>query len=322
MIQTRSHFDRNNSAFGLISISFALIAMLVATPVIAANGDLAAAITAWWVWPLAVFVASFLIGIVGVMAGVGGGVLFVPIIGSFFPFHLDFVRGAGLMLALSGALSAGPQLLRGGFASLRLAMPLALVGSITAIIGAAVGLALPQHIVQTALGLLILAIALLLWRVPSGAGGAPRVDRLAVALGLRGAYYDASQDSVVEWQAHRTVLGLVLFSGIGFLAGFFGLGAGWANVPVLNLVMGLPLKAAAATSSFILSIVDTSAAWVYINRGALLPIVAVPSILGVMVGARIGAKLLGRTKTTTIRKLVLLLLLVAGGRALLKGLGV
>ena len=111
----------------------------------------------WWIWPLSLFAVTFLLGIVAVLAGVGGGVLFVPIVGGFFPFHLDFVRAAGLLLALSGALSAGPALLRGGLASLRLAMPLALVGSITSIGGALLGLALPTAFVQSALGVTILA---------------------------------------------------------------------------------------------------------------------------------------------------------------------
>src|SRR5690606_10282706 len=77
----------------------------------------------WWGWPLALFVVCFLLGIVAVPAGVGGGVLFVPIVGGFFPFHLDFVRGAGLLVALASALSAGPALLQSGLASLRLALP-------------------------------------------------------------------------------------------------------------------------------------------------------------------------------------------------------
>ena len=77
-----------------------------------AAGVGASAATPWWVWPLAVFVACFLMGIVAVPAGIGGGTLFVPIIGSFFPFHLDFVRGAGLLVALASALSAAPVLLR------------------------------------------------------------------------------------------------------------------------------------------------------------------------------------------------------------------
>jgi uncharacterized membrane protein YfcA len=114
----------------------------------------------------------------------------------------------------------------------------------------------------------------------------------------------------------------VLFAGIGFMAGMFGLGAGWANVPVLNLLMGAPLKVSVSTSSFLLSVIDTSAAWVYLNRGDMLAMLTAPSILGVMLGARIGGRLLHTTRASTVRKLVIVLLLVAGARALLKGLGI
>jgi len=62
----------------------------------------------WWAWPLMLFVLTFILGIVAVLGGVGGGVLFVPIVGGFFPFNLNFVRGAGLFVALTGALAAGP----------------------------------------------------------------------------------------------------------------------------------------------------------------------------------------------------------------------
>ena len=62
----------------------------------------------WWIWPLLLLVVTFIMGIAAVLGGVGGGVLFVPIISGFFPFHLDFVRGAGLLVALAGALAAGP----------------------------------------------------------------------------------------------------------------------------------------------------------------------------------------------------------------------
>src|SRR5213592_237196 len=136
----------------------------------------------WWVWPIALFAITFAMGIVAVLAGVGGGVLFVPIVGALFPFHLDFVRAAGLLLALTGALSAAPALLRSGLASLRLAMPLALVGSITSIVGALVGLALPADAVQIALGATILAIAALMWRGRSDASSIPGNDALAATL--------------------------------------------------------------------------------------------------------------------------------------------
>jgi hypothetical protein len=101
----------------------------------------------------------------------------------------------------------------------------------------------------------------------------------------------------------------------------FGLGAGWANVPVFNLLMGVPLKLSVGTSGFLLSVIDTSAAWIYINRGAVLPIIVAPSIIGVMLGAKIGARLLRVAPAAMVRRIVIVLLLVAGARALLKGLG-
>ena len=61
----------------------------------------------WWFWPLILFFFCFGLGILAVLAGVGGGVLYVPLVSGFFPFHLDFVRGTGLLVALAGALAAG-----------------------------------------------------------------------------------------------------------------------------------------------------------------------------------------------------------------------
>jgi uncharacterized protein len=231
------------------------------------------------------------------------------------------VRAVGLLLALTGALSAAPALLASGMASLRLAMPLALVGSVTSIVGALVGLALPTQAVQLALGTTILAIALIMWR--AGRSEHPQVtqpDPLGLALGMRGAYHDAASGEEVRWQVHRTPAAFVVFAFIGLIAGMFGLGAGWANVPAFNLLMGAPLKLSVATSGLLLSVVDSSAAWVYLNRGAVLPILVVPSIIGVMLGAKIGARLLRIAPASLVRKIVLALLLLAGARAFLRGI--
>ena len=299
------------------------LAVLAGAPRAFAAEAATTAAVAWWLWPLALFVVCFALGVVAVPAGVGGGVLFVPIVSGFFPFHLDFVRGAGLLVALASALAAGPRLLRDGLADLRLALPLALLASASSIAGAVIGLAMPADVVQVALGVTILGIVALMasarkTEVPEGI--VP--DRLSAALRIHGVFIDAASGSEVKWQVHRTPLGLVLFAGIGVLAGMFGMGAGWANVPVLNLVMGVPLKVSAGTSSFILSLVDSSAAWVYLNGGAVLAVVTLPSVIGMMLGARIGARLLSVMRASVVRKVVLTLLLFAGMRALLKGLGI
>jgi len=277
----------------------------------------------WWAWPLMLFVVCFLLGIVAVLGGVGGGVLFVPIIGGFFPFHIDFVRGAGLLVALAGALAAGPGLLKKGMADLRLALPVALIASSCAIVGAMIGLALPAKVVNIALGGTILGIVgIMLVAKKSEYPEVRQADNLSTALRISGIYHEVSTGQDINWKIHRTPQGLALFIVIGVMAGMFGLGAGWANVPVLNLMMGAPLKVSVATSKFLLSITDTSAAWIYVNNGAVLPMMVVPSIIGIMLGSIVGVRILAKTKPAAIRYMVIGLLLFAGLRALLKGLAI
>jgi uncharacterized membrane protein YfcA len=185
------------------------------------------------------------------------------------------------------------------------------------------GLAMPAAIVQMLLGTLVLGIvALMLVSKHSEHPQVERPDALSQALALHGVFVDGASRRTVSWQVHRSVPGLLVFLGIGVLAGMFGIGAGWANVPALNLLMGAPLKVAAGTSSVVLSLVDSAAAWVYIHKGAVLPMIAVPSVVGMMLGARIGARLLSVLKGSVIRRLVIAVLLFAGARALLKGAGV
>nr|WP_237559928.1 sulfite exporter TauE/SafE family protein [Desulfohalovibrio reitneri] len=304
--------------------------MLLASPVGALATEGAAQVAGggkpWWFWPVVLFFFCFVLGIIAVLAGVGGGVLYVPLVSGFFPFHIDFVRGAGLMVALAGALAAGPGLLRRNLASLRLALPVALVASACSIAGAILGLylsSLDPAIVQVCLGATIVGIAaLLLFSKNSAQPVVTKQDAVGLALGMSGTYFDPSLGKEVEWKTHRTLLGIILFIFIGLLAGMFGLGAGWANVPVFNLLMGAPLKVSVATSKFLLSITDTSAAWIYLNRGCVIPLMAVPSIVGLMLGSFVGVRLLSKAKPKLIRYMVICVLFFAGLKALDKGLNI
>ena len=306
-----------------------MLLLLLTHPLTASAAQGAAvdgAIRPWWFWPLILFFFCFALGIIAVLAGVGGGVLYVPLVSGFFPFHIDFVRGAGLMVALAGALAAGPGLLRRNLASLRLALPVALIASACSIVGAILGLYLSKldpDLVQVCLGATIVGIAILL--VVSKNTEKPIVkqqDTIGLMLRINGFYVDQGTREEINWKTHRTLPGLVMFVFIGVLAGMFGLGAGWANIPVLNLVMGVPLKISVATRKFLLSITDTSAAWIYMNRGCVIPLIAIPSILGLMFGSFVGVKLLSIAKPKFIRYMVILVLFFAGLKAIDKGLGI
>lgn len=277
----------------------------------------------WWAWPIILFLLTFTIGILGVLGGVGGAVIFTPVASSFFPFGIDFVRATGLLLALSTSLAAAPGLLKRGLADLRLAIPAALCAATMAVLGAMVGLAVSAKVVNTSMGVTILAIvALMLIAKRSEYPEVKKADTLSNILRISGVYHEPSTGTDVDWKIHRTIPGLLLFCGVGFLGGMFGLGAGWANVPVFNLVMGAPLKVAVATSITLIGVAAPAGVWPYLNAGSVLPLMAIPSIIGMMLGARLGAKLLSKIKPSSVRLIVLTLLGAAGIRSLLKGTGI
>jgi len=281
----------------------------------------------WWAWPLILFGFTFIIGLIAPMSGVGGGVLFVPLSTAFFPFSVDFIRGAGLIMALTSALSSSPQLIRKGLANIKVMAPVVCVSMVTSIVGGIVGLwitnAFPsgKYYITIALGLVLLIIFVVM--LTSKRVEFPEVkeqDGLSSALGLTGSWFEPTLNKVVEYKITRLPVGIIFFALVGFIAGMFGLGAGWANVPVLNLLMGAPIKVATSTSMVIIAVNDAAAAWIYIAKGAVLPMIVVPSVIGISIGARIGAKLAVKAKPVFVKYLVMAIMLLAAVLNIIKGL--
>lgn len=278
-------------------------------------------------WIGILFVFTFVIGLIAPVGGVGGGVLFVPLATAFFPFSVDFIRGAGLIMALTSALSSAPHLIKKGLANVKILPPIVIVSTITSIIGSVVGLwitnvfPLGEAYFTLSLGVILLFIFIVMVtskRVEYPVVG--RIDAFSKKLGLKGAWYEPSLNNIIEYETTNLPLGMITFSAVGFIAGMFGLGAGWASVPVLNLIMGVPIKASVATSMAIIAVNSAAASWVYIAKGAMLPLICIPSVLGITIGARIGAKLVEKAKPLFIKYLVLGIMIFAAILDILKGL--
>jgi hypothetical protein len=111
----------------------------------------------------------------------------------------------------------------------------------------------------------------------------------------------------------------MLFLLVGFTGGFFGLGGGWAVVPVLNLVMAAPLKVSAACSGVLLALGNASAIWPYIMYGALIPVFVAPWMVGQVIGGLMGAYILARIKVGIVRKILIVILLLTSLKLISRG---
>jgi uncharacterized membrane protein YfcA len=253
---------------------------------------------------------SVAIAMISVIAGIGGGVIFTPVMLAFTNVNSVVVRGTGLIVAMfSGLISTGIFIKKGiGNYRLCLVMTLcqgfgALAGASLAILSASKSGVTGEGILRTLLGLILLALSSFLF-----AGGKKlewplvnHVDRFTGMLKLEGRYFEESEVAVKEYRVKRAPLGLVLVLLVGLMGGFFGLGGGWAITPVLNLGMGLPLKLAAANSGIILGVGSCISVWPYIFAGGIIPFFALPWLAGQVIGGFIGSYVLARIKVQVVR---------------------
>jgi len=310
-------------------ILFAVIGYIVMAIFSQVEGTEVLSSSSIWLILVGSFLISIAIAIVAVIAGVGGGVIFTPMMLAFTSVDTLVVRATGLVVAMfSGLISTGP-FLKKGLADVKTvvycSVPFvvgALGGSTIAIYLRVVVGAAGDAILRLLLGLLLLFVSYLFIR-----GGAmyeypqaQHIDWLSQKLGLGGSYWEESLQKRIHYQPIRVLIGGLLFLLVGLCAGFFGLGGGWAAVPVLNMVMAAPLKVAAACSGVLLAIGNASAIWPYITYGALIVIFAAPWMLGQVIGGIIGAHILAHIRAGFVRYFLIAFLILSCIRLISRGI--
>jgi hypothetical protein len=87
----------------------------------------------------------------------------------------------------------------------------------------------------------------------------------------------------------------------GAVSGLLGVGGGIINVPTMNILMGVPIRVATTTSTYMLAATAAASAVIYYSRGQIDPLLVAPVVLGVLIGARAGALLQTRVAQPVLR---------------------
>ena len=323
----RSPWLEVNVMLLVLIISYVALGMITAsaeTPPGAMTGG------AIWGWLFGFFFLSFAIAMVAVIGGIGGGVLFTPIMLAFTPVDSLIIRATGLIVAMfSGLVSTGP-FMKGGLANLRISIYCAAAYGIGAFTGAQGAIYVAKHMGEAGEGLVRLALGVILCSLAVYflVGGkniewpeVKKVDGFTKMLKLSQPYYEVSLNKVIDYPLTRAGWVVVAIIGVGLLSGFFGLGAGWAIVPAQNVIMAVPLKVAAANSGVLLGMGDCIAVWPYLLMGAIIPVFAAPWLVGQVLGGLLGALILIRVKAGFVRFLLIGFMFFSCFGLLTKGLG-
>lgn len=251
--------------------------------------------------PALVALAAATAGI-GALGGLGGAVFLVPLL---VLLGVDPREAAplGILSVAAGSLAAAPRQLRAGLVHHRLGVTLEIPSSAGAIIGAVLGGIIARSVLSRLLAAVALAAALVAGR-RKGLRNKPSAAFVEEEPGewpgtLAGAYQ--LDDDVVPYHAQRVPAGLLAMAGAGFVSGIAGVGGGFIKTPTMSELMHVPVRVAAATSTFTVGITAAASLVVYGGQGRIEFRHGAAVVVGGLLGGTLGAWLQARLHPQRIR---------------------
>ncbi|MDA8197688.1 MAG: sulfite exporter TauE/SafE family protein [Actinomycetota bacterium] len=259
-------------------------------------------------------------GMLGSLVGLGGGVVIVPVLTLLFHVDIRLAIGASLVSVIATSSGAAAAYVREKMTNLRAGMFLEVATTTGAITGAYLTTLLPTRFLFLLFGLVLAYSAVATFqRRRSAAPLTVSTDRLANALELHGEYFDEAEQRTISYKVTGTKLGLFMMYIAGLVSALLGIGSGALKVPAMDLAMHLPMKVSTATSNFMIGVTAAASAGIYFARGQIDPIISAPVAIGILVGATIGSKVLGKLKSHVIRIIFVVVLVVISLEMLQKG---
>lgn len=258
-------------------------------------------------------------GAFGALVGVGGGLIIVPLLTIGLDVPIQLAIAASLLGVIAVSTSAGATYLRLGLADRRVGVVLLLATSFGGILGGYTAGLLDARTLSAIFGVVLLGVALQMLR--SRSRPAPEIVDLPGRLELDSSYVEPTTGEVVGYRARRVGLGAAISIFAGALSGLLGVGGGVVNVPTLNLLMGVPIRVALTTSTYMLAATAAASAVLYYSRGQVDPLLAGPVVVGVVAGAQVGARFAQRVSQRVLRLVFVGVSLFFAAQMLLRAVG-
>ena len=261
-----------------------------------------------------VFLVAIIVGVLGSMLGVGGGILIVPLLTLVLDLPVTTAIGTSLVCVVVTSSASQVVYAGRGITNPRLGMLLEVTTTMGGLLGAFLALAVNERFIYVSFACVLVYMAVSMGR--DGAGGLqPPVGGV-----FDTEYVDPGSGETVAYGVRRVPFGLAGGLGAGVVSGLLGVGGGIIKVPLMSLAMGVPLKAAIATSNLMIGVTAATGALVFFTRGYVDPRYAVPTVFGVIVGAQLGSRLAGRAPTVVLRRMFQVIAAVLAVQMAWKGL--
>ncbi|MBR4401926.1 MAG: sulfite exporter TauE/SafE family protein [Flavobacteriales bacterium] len=246
------------------------------------------------------FVGAVVAGFLGSLTGLGGGVVVIPLLTLGLGVDMRYAVGAALVASIANSSGAAAAYIREGITNVRIGMFLEIATTIGAVIGAMIAMWLPTSVVAMIFGcVLIFSAVMSVRKHDEHTSVSHKKDRWGQILKLDGKY--PVDNSVKSYQVRNVAGGFSLMGLAGVVSGLLGIGSGALKVLAMDIVMKVPFKVSTTTSNFMIGVTAVASAVVYLQRGYIDPVIAMPIVVGVLIGAFVGSKVLMKVRVRPLR---------------------
>ncbi len=250
---------------------------------------------------LITFTGAILAGLLGSLTGLGGGVVIIPLLSLALGVDFHYAIGASLISVIATSSGAAAAYIREGITNMRVGIFLEVATTIGAVIASAfLTNYLPKHVLAVIFGLILIFSALTSIKKKEEQRTVREPGRYASLFRLYGSYHTTEGEH--RYSAVNIIGGFFMMMFAGIMSGLLGIGSGALKVLAMDNIMRIPFKVSTTTSNFMIGVTAAASAVVYFKKGYIIPNIAAPVMLGVLLGAMMGARVLLKADTKWLRR--------------------
>ncbi|MGE5675211.1 MAG: sulfite exporter TauE/SafE family protein [Mycobacterium leprae] len=267
-----------------------------------------------------VLVIGLISGLLGAMVGSGGGVILIPLLTLFLHIPIKEAIGASIIAVIATSTASAIAYVGDELTNIRLGMTLELATTIGAVLGGITAAYLGKTALSALFAVAMIPTIYSLW-TKKEEGTAPS-GSVEPSGRLDASFYDPRQRREIRYHVTRLPIGMAVSFLAGNISGLLGIGGGALKVPAMTLGMGVPMKAAAATSNFMIGVTAVASAYIYYSRGDVNPFIAVPTAIGITAGALVGSRIGPRMRSKHLTQLFAAILAFLAVQMALAAIGI
>lgn len=254
------------------------------------------------VFSLLLLLGAMFAGLIGSLTCLGGGVVVIPLLTLGFGVDMRYAIGAALVTSIATSSGAAAAYIKEGITNVRIGMFLEIATTTGAVVGAVIAMYLEKKWIAIIFGVVLIFSAVRsIRKKEAGIDFTAPGDKWGEKLKLNGEY--PTPQGIQKYNVHHVFGGYSLMTLAGILSGLLGIGSGALKVLAMDTTMRIPFKVSTTTSNFMVGVTAAASAVIYLQRGYIDPGLALPIVVGVLLGAFFGSKILPRVNAQKLRML-------------------